>query len=642
MRPFRLRGEAPWLRRWVSVAQQASAQEPRDNNLPVLASPVESLGPPARLHHEEAEGKRLRDYQVHGVGMLEEMCSFGKSPLYALPTGGGKTVAMAELTVRWCEAGMRTLILVHRREIFDQYLRHLRLAGLEPSLIDARLSEEKRKKNSKVVLAMVQTLTRRLKSRLGDDLDFDRIVVDEAHHATATSWKNIFERWPHSLRVGATATPFRSDGSPLGEVFDEIVKGPSISELIDAGNLVKPLYRLKNIWKVENVPTTRAKGAGGTVFYDYDQHILSKQGRTMTSQIVDNVALHLGNRRALVFAVDVDHSKSLMEGFKKKGFSVAHVDALTPHDLRDHIFRSFRDTDKIQIVCNCGIATEGFDAPACQAVVLARPTKSRGLFLQMTGRGLRPAPNKTDCLFFDYASQLEAHGFVTDPQSFELLHKKKQQPETEIAEDVAPDEEQPKGGTREGPLILDLGGDTTELVGVNLKVSPPGENVPKHEIRLSWRHKGRTIRKWATFDTTRNVPPTTATLYATGFDAPDLPPGTFGTAHFNKRVVHVEDSTLKGWFHQILRYFLPKTSPCPMHNHFTHLLKQQHVRGRKSMTSSDIYKNLRDKFGATALRNANYDYLRWKHLPADYAANDISLQDVFHEEDQTQPTTPLS
>ena len=79
-----------------------------------------------------------------------------------------------------------------------------------------------------------------------------------------------------------------------------------------------------------------------------------------------------------------------------------------------------------------------------------------------------------------------------------------------------------------------------------------------------------------------------------------------------------------------------------MHNHFTHLLKQQHVRGRKSMTSSDIYKNLRDKFGATALGNANYDYLRWKHLPADYAANDISLQDVFHEEDQTQPTTPLS
>ena len=390
----------------------------------------------------------LRDYQTRDVDLIRSHAESGGNPLYVLPPGGGKSVVAASLVKGWVEEGRRAVVVVHRREILRQMADALAAVGVRHRIVaSGRLLDGERDgerdgdgngpPNAKTTLATIQTLARRADASEADVLrDADYVLVDEAHHATSKSYKStLVDRCQSAQFVGVTATPFRLDGTGLGQFgFDGIIRGPTVPELIDAGFLVKPRIFGANLIGTDGV----AVASGG----DYDVKELSASARVATDQIVrlfleeawveeekekeeethcdpspsGEESSSRGRRRrrrrlrsAIFFAVDVDHSIELRDALIDAGVPAEHVDSTTTMSDRDDIMKRFRDGEIVALT-NCEIATEGFDVPTCSAIVLARPTKSHALFIQMFGRGLRVSPGKDDCLFFDCSGLVAEHG----------------------------------------------------------------------------------------------------------------------------------------------------------------------------------------------------------------------------------------
>jgi superfamily II DNA or RNA helicase len=169
----------------------------------------------------------LRDYQKADVADIETLLDEGKKVLYVLPTGGGKTIVLAEIIERADQTDKRVLILTHRREILKQT--SLKMA-VEHGLIQAGLNIDL---TYPVQIASVQTLWARcMRTGKAPLPAADLIIIDEAHHIAAWTWHLILEAYPNASRIGLTATPCRSDGRGLGNYFDKIVEGPQIPELI--------------------------------------------------------------------------------------------------------------------------------------------------------------------------------------------------------------------------------------------------------------------------------------------------------------------------------------------------------------------------------------------------------------------------
>mmetsp|Transcript_28000 Transcript_28000/g.90279 ORF Transcript_28000/g.90279 Transcript_28000/m.90279 type:complete len:658 (+) Transcript_28000:35-2008(+) len=566
------------------------------------------------LRRQRRQLTTLRPYQAEAVAALESAVG---NPLYVLPTGGGKTVVLAELVRRWEAKGLRTLYLVHRREIFDQTLEKLGTVGVEPEVIAAHRRRKQQRQElvddsndassndqaSLTTLATVQTLVRR-----GNvERDFDRVVVDEAHHATATTWQTVLKKFPGARRIGATATPFRLDGAPLGDSFDSIVEGPTIRDLASFGHLVLPRYRRKKLIEVSNVRISTSSRNGSR---DYEESELSTVARVANDAVADDVAANLGDRRAIAFAVDVDHSRSLAAAFRRKGYAVAHVDSSTTAEARNDVFRRFRDFGSSsddagpQIICNCEIATEGFDAPACSAVILARPTKSKGLFLQMSGRGLRPHAQKKDCLFFDFADQLREHGAVTDPLDYTLQGGLVER----LCRKRDDDDEDSGDKTRTSKLLRhvvpeEYATSMEDLTGVEVRVSDAKDDDGLRRIRVSW--DGGDAEAAFRSETPPRVKD--ATIYAGGFNDA----GTFHSAFFERCVLWLPRDRSDGfWFKRLITLFMPPTRDDLLH-HFSNLTYQQLARGFKR---GWVYHKLKDRWGPDLLRKERYDYEEWESI----------------------------
>ena len=353
----------------------------------------------------------LWPFQADLLGRVERATDAGHNPLVQLPTGGGKTVCFAELIRR---RGGRALVLAHRTELVGQAASKLWAAGVEVGIIQAGVPPTV---TAKTQVASVQTLSSRLQRRAIDLAKFDLVVVDEAHHAVASSWRLILEAFPEATIVGWSATPARGDGRGLGGVFDELIVGPSVSDLMSGGYLV-PIRP----W----APTAPDLAGVRVQAGDYSPGQLAE--RMDKPKLVGDVVMHwlklAERRRTIVFATGVAHSVHLRDEFLRAGVLAAHIDASTPAEERKDILRQFA-AGQVEVVCNAMIFTEGFDCSDIGAIVLARPTKSLPLYLQMVGRGLRQAPNKRDCILIDHAGAVHAHGFPDDPIIWPLKDDRK-------------------------------------------------------------------------------------------------------------------------------------------------------------------------------------------------------------------------
>ena len=339
-----------------------------------------------------------------------------KRVVMQMPTGAGKTIIAGTIMQGLHARGGKALVLVHRRELMDQFYDTLAAAGLAEHIgrVQAGLTEVPYQAHQ---IASVQTLVRRLdKTRIRPSF----IIVDEAHHIRAATYKKIIDRFPEAQVLGLTATPERLDGKGLDTAFDSLVCSLDTAELIRRGRLAP--------YEGMGVPILSGQGlkvrAG-----DYAKDELERiaTGKAL-ADVANAIVKHAAGRRAIVFNASRRASRRLVARLEQRGITAAHIDGDTPLGEREQVLRQFAE-GQINALCNVDLISEGFDAPACDAVVFARPTKSLTVYLQQAGRGMRPDPDKPGkrTLFLDCAGLIAEHGEPGAPRTWSLAGRGKRQ-----------------------------------------------------------------------------------------------------------------------------------------------------------------------------------------------------------------------
>lgn len=377
----------------------------------------------------------LRDYQeeaLEAVAAAEEQGV--RRQLMVLPTGSGKTIVFASLAAR---RGDRTLVLAHRDELIAQAVDKIRLVWP-----DADIGVVKAERNEAwaqdVVVASVQSLSPARVARLGR---FGLVVADEAHHCSAKSWTRILNdlgcgpdvnsRTPDGpLLLGVTATPDRADGKGLNETFDRIVYAKDILWMIRAGYLADIRAKEIELAELHLEDVTVRQG-------DYAEGEL---GAAMTKanaprHILKAWRQHASDRRTLVFMPTVANAQEVAAEFLAGGVRAVAVAGSDPIDERRRKMADF-SAGRVQVLVNCMIASEGYDNPAVDCIVMGRPTKSRALFSQCIGRGLRPFPGKDDLLVLDVVGDSSSLDLCSVPSLFGLTKRQmRERPATQAVAD---------------------------------------------------------------------------------------------------------------------------------------------------------------------------------------------------------------
>ena len=349
----------------------------------------------------------LRPYQSQAVHDLRLAYRDGaRAPLLVLPTGGGKTIVMAEILRSLSERGRSGLVLVHRRELIAQTSAKLDLAGVPHGIIAAGHAPTP----SPIQVASVQTLARRPHAIAAPP---DLIVIDEAHHATAGSWLRALDRWPVALRLGVTATPIRLDGRGLSAVFDRLVLGPSVADLTREGFLTTArIYA-----PPQQADLSGIKRRAGDFAVDEAAARLDRP--SVTGDAIEHFRRLAGSHRAITFCCSTAHAEHVCKQFNDARIHAATLLGSTDPVQRDRVVQSFASGD-LQVLVTVDVVSEGFDVPAAGCAILLRPTQSLGLYLQQVGRVLRPAPGKAHAIVLDHVGNVSRHGFPDDPRDWSL------------------------------------------------------------------------------------------------------------------------------------------------------------------------------------------------------------------------------
>lgn len=317
---------------------------------------------------------------------------------FTVTHNSGKTTLAASIIHGASAKGNRVLFVAHRRELIDQCVARLREHDLEPGVI---LAGREPRPDRQVQVASVQTLARR------EVPPHDILIVDECHHSRARTYQRLVNTAPFVL--GLTATPWRTDGKGLGDLFETAVVVARPSDLIRDGYLCPVTgfaYDLPDLSAVKRV--------GG----DYDEAGAANAMSYVGGNIVQRW-LDFRPGRTVLFACTVEHSQRMTALFRDAGARAEHLDGKTPPGERASILGRLAD-GVTEVVCNVGVCTEGWDLPALRCVILARPTQSQGLFLQMAGRALRPADGKTVARIHDHAGCAIRHGPVDLDRDYSL------------------------------------------------------------------------------------------------------------------------------------------------------------------------------------------------------------------------------
>ena len=338
----------------------------------------------------------LRDYQVEAVARVRAGYAAGYlRVLLVSPTGSGKTVTFAYILASAAGRGKRVLILVHRVELIDQVSLALDLAGVSYGVIASGHPET----DEPVQIASVATLARKARLERWSD-KFDFVVVDEAHHAIASSWAAVLSSQPKAHVLGVSATPERLDGRGLREMFDAMVEGPTTAALIAAGWLSGFV-----VYAPVAPDLSRARIRAGD--YATEDLRAAMDGVVIGAAVKEYLRLCPGVP-AVAFCVDIQHSEEVAARFRDAGVRALHLDGETPAAERRAAIAGLGKGDP-QVITNCSMISEGLDVPSIGAAILIRPTKSLALYLQQVGRALRPAPGKERALILDFAGNVARH-----------------------------------------------------------------------------------------------------------------------------------------------------------------------------------------------------------------------------------------
>lgn len=342
----------------------------------------------------------LRPYQQAAVD--DVIAKIDRRCCLVAPTGSGKTV-MCSAIVRALD--VPTLWLAHRRELIKQASGTLRRYGLHTGMIIAGQREDR---FAQVQVASIHTLARRIAPRA------DLIVIDEAHHAAAETYRAVLDKYPNAHLLGTSATPFRLDGKPLGDLFGELVVAAYPDELVGDGTLVEPVVFAPDVPDMQGVRVRMGEYSASGMAAVMDRPKL-------VGNIVEQWLKHAAGRKTVCFAVNVKHSQHVVEQFVAAGVRAEHIDGSTPTLERDAILARLA-SGATTVVSNCMVLTEGWDLPTLECAIIARPTASLNLHLQTIGRIMRAVPDDPGkrALVLDHAGNHHRHGMVTDRIEYSL------------------------------------------------------------------------------------------------------------------------------------------------------------------------------------------------------------------------------
>ncbi|KAF6843091.1 DEAD/DEAH box helicase [Colletotrichum musicola] len=393
---------------------------------PALSQPVRYRikSPPLPTLRFASPKIELRGYQQECIQSVLQSLDDGHKRLgISLATGSGKTVIFTQLIERIkprTGLATQTLILAHRRELVEQAAKHCTNAYPDKS-VDIEMGTLHASGFADITVASLQSITSGDRLKKFDPQRFKLVLVDEAHHIVAPNYMRVLGHFGLDTKragspslVGVSATFSRFDGLKLGAAIDQIVYHKDYVDMIGDKWLSDVIFTTvgstADISKVKN-------GANG----DFQQGELS---RAVNIERVNEITVRSWLAKAsdrkstLVFCVDLAHVTGLTQMFRKHGFDARFVTGDTPKLERSRVLEAFRN-DEFPVLVNCGVFTEGTDIPNIDCIVLARPTRSRNLLVQMIGRGMRLHKGKSDCHVIDMVSSLET-GIVTTPTLFGL------------------------------------------------------------------------------------------------------------------------------------------------------------------------------------------------------------------------------
>ena len=335
---------------------------------------------------------KLFDYQEDMKSRIEKALRLHQSVMAQMPTGTGKTYLLTAVIDSFVKANpnIKVWIIAHRRELVSQI----------EETIKKFYSYSASENDS--LLVSVKAVSIQWISRHYDEIEEEpgMVVIDEAHHALAKTYKEMWERFPKAKFLGLTATPCRLNGKGFTDLFDVLVQSWGVPEFISKGRLATyDFVSIKSNGVTQRlIDSLQKRGADGDYQNKEMDMLLNK--RPSIERLYRSFEEYGKDRKGIVYAINISHAKKIMELYQEHGIKAVAIDSKTPAAERQADIEAFKKGD-IQVLVNVDIFSEGFDCPDVEFVQLARPTLSLAKYLQMVGRGLRVAKGKKCCVIID-------------------------------------------------------------------------------------------------------------------------------------------------------------------------------------------------------------------------------------------------
>ncbi|MBQ8988066.1 MAG: DEAD/DEAH box helicase [Prevotella sp.] len=365
--------------------------------------------------------EQLRDYQQEMLDRLHGAWRQTKSVMVQMPTGTGKTHLMAAVIRENMAQGV--LIVAHRVELIGQISQTLEAFGVEHGMIDRWTKDVKTVfEENRVVVASVQTLSRRIDTIA--DNHMTTVIIDEAHHAVAKTYRLLWDKWPEAKFLGLTATPCRLNGTGFTDLFDRLLESYPIQAFIDRGWLSDFEYVsvTPDNWMVEKIAGLKKRGVDGD--YQTKEMATVMDAPESIEHLYQSYMKFARGKKGIVYAISREHAQHIADYYVKQGVRCCWIEATTPAEERQRLVDAYRQGD-MDVIVNVDIFSEGFDCPEVEFIQLARPTLSLSKYLQQVGRGMRPVARKDYVVILDQVGMYQTFGMPTEERAWELMFRGK-------------------------------------------------------------------------------------------------------------------------------------------------------------------------------------------------------------------------
>ena len=353
----------------------------------------------------------LRQYQQKAKEEIFEAWDEVDNVMFQMPTGTGKTRLFTSIisdinkySIKRKE-GVKILIVAHRTELIRQIGEHLDGYKVGHSFIAGGMERDFRKP---VLVASIQTIANSHNREVVKKMKVQFVIIDEAHHALAESYKKLWDMYPNAKRLGVTATPWRMNHKSFLDLFDKLILSMPIKDFIKQKYLSPyKYYSLKNDSDIlKTIDDIEIDKTG-----EYKESSMKEKMDigSIRAQLLDSYLSLAEGKRGIIYAINIEHAKHICEEYKKAGYKAVSIDSKTPADERNQVKDKFK-RGLIDIIVNVDIYSEGFDCPEIEFIQLARPTRSLVKYLQQVGRGLRVTKNKDICIILDNVGMYSRFG----------------------------------------------------------------------------------------------------------------------------------------------------------------------------------------------------------------------------------------